>query len=215
MSLSIRTIISKRVYNKNIQYNNRLTQFTTPPINEGDLYVNRDLYVGRHTYLNNLDICGNLNVSGTIYARQYLPGQVINIEMLNNTQINQQRIERTGSLTNINIFSYSYTPKNSNSYIIIEYTTIYYFNGANGENITGKLCIDGSSNQISKTYQQWIAGIGGGSRSGAIFPIIGRYTNTNTLAKTISVNIDFNTDGDSITIDSNESTWLKITEIGR
>jgi len=48
-----------------------------------------------------------------------------------------------------------------------------------------------------------------------IFPIVGRYTNTDTTAKTIRVDVYNNTDSDTVNIQSNSSTWLKITEIGR
>jgi hypothetical protein len=71
-----------------------------------------------------------------------------------------------------------------------------------------------SGGEISSTYQHWIDAAGGGSRSGAIFPIVGRYTNSSTSPKPISVNVINSTD-DIVTVQSNNSTWLKITEIGR
>jgi lactam utilization protein B len=46
-----------------------------------------------------------------------------------------------------------------------------------------------------------------------MLPIVGRYTNTNVTAKTIRVDVHTNTD--TIVIHGDNSTWLKITEIGR
>ena len=118
MSLSIRTVVSKKVGHKHLQLNNRLTNFTNPPIYSGDLYVTNDLYVAGKTNLHDLAISGDLSVSentylqrtdisenltvdgnstfkkdvlsyGTISARQYLPGQIINMVMLSNIEINQ------------------------------------------------------------------------------------------------------------------------------
>ena len=74
---------------------------------------------------------------------------------------------------------------------------------------------DGTDNRISTTYQYWGNGGGTGTRSGTIFPIVGRYTNTNKTAKQIRVDVYNHTDSDAVTIQSNNSTWLRITEIGR
>ena len=68
--------------------------------------------------------------------------------------------------------------------------------------------------QLSTTYQHWLNGAGGGSRSGTIFPIVGRYENSTISAKTIRVYINNKTD-DPLIVIANNSTWLKITEIGR
>ena len=171
--------------------------------------------------LNDLDICGNLTVQknvfsyGTIYASQYLPGQIVNVSMLNNTQLGQTTVGNstvTAGTQNYQVFTYNYTPKISTSYILIEYQTIYTVGGSNSDALNARLIVD--SGEISSTYQQWINGAGGGSRSGAIFPIVGRYTNTTTSAKTIKVYLNNNTD-DTVTVNGDNSTWLKITEIGR
>ena len=174
----------------------------------GDLTVNGD------SSLRDTDISGNLIVYRTISARQYNAGQVIRTSMFNNSELSQtEKIMNAGVTTTI--FSFSYTPSNTMSYLLLEYQTIYLFGGSDSDEIYAYLYVnDGVDNVISTTYQHWLNGAGGGSRSGTIFPIVGRYTNTNMVAKQIHVNVYNHTD-DILTIQSNNSTWLKITEIGR
>jgi len=221
MGLSMTRVVSQRSTNKDVQYNTRLTQFTTPPIQTGDLNVLRDLSVGRNTNLNNLHIGGDLDVSGsilcdgTIYARQYLPGQTVNTVMLSNVDLDQGALTIAATITNT-LFTYAYSPVIANSYLIIEYQSIYSLGGSATDSIYAYLNVyDSVNNRISLTYQQWNNGAGGGTRSGTIFPIVGRYTNDNTDTKTIRVDVYNHTDADTITINSDISTWLKITEIAR
>jgi hypothetical protein len=163
----------------------------------------------------NMHVGGNLDVSGTILAAQFLPGQVINVAMLNYSDLSQTPITVGPGDASSNIFSYSYTPKNATSYILMEYQTIYNV-GGNGPDFAEAFLFvnDASNNLISQTFQQW-TGVnpGTGTRSGTVFPIVGRYTNTNVTSKTISVSL--NTATDAIVVSADNSTWLKITEIGR
>jgi len=215
-------LVNRRVTNKDVQLQNRLVEFTKPPIETGDLIVKRDLTVGRDTHLNHLHVAGNLDVSGTILAAQFLPGQVVNTLMLSNANIGQyvntgQTYKTIAAGSTVTLFNYAYTPVIANSYLLIEYQSIYSLIGSQGDSIWAYLYTtdDSSDNRIGQTYQQWNNGIGGGTRSGTIFPIIGRYTNTDTSLKTIRVDIYNATDADTITVNSDISTWLKITEIGR
>lgn len=217
----MRSFVTGKTINKQVQLNNRLTTFTNPPITTGDLYVTRDLFVAGNTHLNDLDICGNLTIQknvfsyGTIYASQYLPGQVVNVSMLNNTQLGQTIVGNStvaAAMQYYQVFTYDYTPKIATSYILIEYQTIYTVGGSGYDTLNASLRVNGQ--EISTTYQQWIDGAGGGSRSGAIFPIVGRYENSTTLAKTIRVYLNNDTN-DTVTVNGDNSTWLKITEIGR
>jgi microcystin-dependent protein len=56
----------RRAINRNVYYDNRLTNFTNPPIRVGDLYVERNESIG-----GDLDICGNLTVGKDLNARSY------------------------------------------------------------------------------------------------------------------------------------------------
>ena len=216
MSLSFHRIISQRAVNKTVQYDNRLTEFTNPPIYTGDLYVKRDLYVNGDTALKNIHVAGNavvdgkVEVAGTIAASRFLPGQIIFTDMINITGANQ--LVNGGGVT-ADIINYAYTPKNAISSILIEFQSRYYVVGGSGDSATAQLWVDGS--QISYTNQNWNFAEGGGTRSGVMFPIIGKYVNSSTSQKQINIKIINNTDVDGITIYKDSSCWLKITELGR
>ena len=124
----MRSFVTGKTINKQVQLNNRLTTFTNPPITTGDLYITRDLYVAGNTHLQDLDICGNLTIQknvysyGTIYAKNYLPGQIVNMTMLDNGQLGQTPVGNNtvaAGTQNYQIFTYPYTPKISTSYIPI------------------------------------------------------------------------------------------------
>jgi len=285
----MRNLVSRKAINKEVQYNNRLTQFTNTPIQTYDLYVIRDLTVGGNTYMTNLSISGNFKVGGnsslqkldvsgnlvvagntclqkldvsgnflvagntslqkldvsgnflvagntslqkldvsgnvvvqnnilsygSILASQFLPGQIVNMRMLNSVDIGQtSNINITAGNTG-RVFTYTYTPKIANSFIVAEYQTIYALNGSNNDSIRANMYIINDSTNIGATFQQWINGAGGGTRSGTMFPIVGRYTNGDITSKDIYVNSTNYTDSDTIEIESSVSTWLKITEIAR
>lgn len=217
MSRSIHSLVSKKATNREVLFNGRLATFVYPPTHTGDLYVTRDLYVNRDTHLKDLEVngdlsvTGNLLVSGTISAMQYSPGQIIKTFMFSNVDLNQSVDPISGGTTET-IFTFNYTPTSANSHLLLEYQTIYTFAGSNGDNMSAKMYVAGG--EISSTYQHWIDAEGGGSRSSSIFPIVGRYTNSSTSAKIIRVDLINSTD-DTVTVQSNNSTWLKITEVGR
>jgi hypothetical protein len=170
----------------------------------GDVSLNSDLFVN-----------GNINVNDTILAKTFLPGQVINVSMFSSTDLAQNATIIVSATATVNIFSIDFTPKYSNSYLIIEYQTNYSLAGNGDDAAFGFLKVNDV--RISQTYQKWVATTagGGGTRSGVLFPLIGRYTNENTTTKTIDVDLYNGTVGDPITVSSDISTWLKITEIGR
>lgn len=52
--------------NAEVRYNNNLTNFTTPPISTGNLYITNNQGIG-----NDLDICGNMTVGENINAKSF------------------------------------------------------------------------------------------------------------------------------------------------
>jgi hypothetical protein len=208
--------------------NNRLAEFAVPVMRNYDLYVYRNLVVsgygrvkdnfivdGDETVDGNVKVGGNVNVDGYVLAKTFLPGQVINVSMLSNTDLGQNSLTVAAGATN-NVFTISFTPKYSNSYLIVEYQTVYTLIGAGSDAAEAYLYVnDGADNRISRTFQQWNNSQGGGTRSGVLFPLIGRYTNTNTSTKAIRVDLYNHTDADPLSVANDVSTWLKITEIGR
>jgi hypothetical protein len=231
MSLSIRTVASKKSLNKVLQSKNILTEFTQPVYLNGNLNIRNNLSVGGDeqiggnlsingnltvnnlTVNNNEQINGNLITNGTILANIFFPGQIINTSMLSNSDLGQNSNVTIAPNATTNIFTITYTPKYSTSYLIIEYQSTYSLDGSGDDDAYAYLKVNG--NRISQTYQRWVNALGGGGRSGVLFPLIGRYTNENTSSKVIAVDLYNHTIGDPITVKSDISTWLKITEIGR
>jgi len=161
---------------------------------------------------------GNINADGYILAQTFLPGQIINMSMYSKTDIGQftetgQTYLTVAATVTRNIFTFTYTPKYSTSYLIIEYQTVYYLGGGGNDEAYAFLKVAGD--RISQSFQKWTSSMGGGDRSGVLFPLIGRYTNTSRSSKTIAVDLYNGTDADPITVNSDISTWLKITEIAR
>jgi hypothetical protein len=163
-----------------------------------------------------LDVSGNITANGTILAEQFLAGQVINVAMLGNSDLSQNDVSvavRSGpsTPTSTTLFTYSYTPKNATSYLLIEYQSIFDLSGSASTD-SAQAGIFVANGQISYTNQNFDPSAG--VRTGMMLPIVGRYTNSSTAAKSIQVRISSLCD-DVITVKGDTSTWLKITEIGR
>jgi hypothetical protein len=222
--MSMRALANRTALNKEVQNNNRLSIFTTPIIQSGDVNVSHNLNVSGNTTLNTLDISGDLTVRndiicyGTIYAVRYISGQVISTYMLNYTDISQNTIDISNTIANGNntrtIFDYEYLAKSDNSQILIEYQTDYFVNSVNNSNIQAYLYV---KNNISdpdirnaETHQNWTNSV---MQTNTIFPIVGRHTNT--IGGIIYIRVDvYNSSNNILTVYGNKSTWLKITEIG-
>jgi hypothetical protein len=139
------------------------------------------------------------------------PGTVLSISMLNYTGVNQE----TG--TTINSSSYqliatgSYQPVSNNSTIIFEYNTAYAVDGGEADVFYSDIIVNG--NEITYGYQNFDNSSGGGTRSGTIFPLMGSYRNISTTPIIYGVQAKRGISDDSITVNGDNSTWLKITEI--
>jgi hypothetical protein len=111
------------------------------------------------------------------------------------------------------IASYAYTPIYSNSDIIVEYASVYSVNGSNGDAFRTRIVI--GATEITYGRQIWNNGTGGGTRSGTLFPLIGKYTNTDLTAKTFVVSGKQDTSDDTLTVYNDSGTWMRITELLR
>jgi hypothetical protein len=129
--------------------------------------------------------------------------------MLGSADIPQSDINATPNATT-SLFNYSYTPKSAISYLLIEYQSKFELGGSNIDSAQAGIFVDNV--QYSYTFQNFNPA--DGVRTPMMFPIVGRYTNSSTASKTITVKIISATD-DVITVKGDTSTWLKITEIGR
>lgn len=139
------------------------------------------------------------------------PGTVLNMCVLNYTGANQS------SSTTINSSSYqviatgTYQPVSSNSTVIFEYNTTYSIAGGAADTFYSDIVVNGS--EITYGYQNFNNSSGGGTRSGTIFPLIGSYRNTSTTPIIYGIQAKRGSSDDSITVNGDNSTWLKITEI--
>ena len=160
-----------------------------------------------------------LDTSGNFYANRFVgasAGSVLKDTMLSNSEVTvvSTTIAATGS--NVDFITYSYTPVSSSSYLIIHiHISKYEQSGTTDDSWFSVLRVDGA--EIAYGWQKVNDDANGTSgRSGVLFPLTGRYTNSSTSAKTISVAARRDTADDSITI-NNSSTgiWLRITEVAR
>ena len=77
-----------------------------------------------------------------------------------------------------------------------------------------QITVDGS--EIVFSRQIFEIGQSGGTRSGVLFPLFGRYTNSSTSSKTISIKAKRgNTDDNLIIVANSVSGFLRVTEVAR
>lgn len=119
------------------------------------------------------------------------------------------------STTYVTIATATYTPSSTSSYLWIEFSCTYdYNNGTNADEFYSNIEVGGV--EIINARQVFVGAGGGGTRSGVIFPLAGRYTNSSTTAKTITVRAKRSAGDDNITIYANSGSGLmRIQEIGR
>jgi len=159
-----------------------------------------------------IDTTGNLVTTGFVKANAWRAGQVVNDISLSNTEVTISTTTIATSNADTDFLTYSYTPLSSNSYIVIHYhLSSYSFEGGTGnDSYFSRIKVDGT--EITYSRQSTV----NGNRTGVLFPITGRYTNSSTSAKSIVVACRRDSADDSITIvNTATSMWLRITEIGR
>ena len=159
-----------------------------------------------------IDTSGNLVMTGFIKANAWRPGQVINDIILSNTEVTISTTTIATSNSDTDFLTYSYTPLSATSYLVIHYhLASFSFEGGTGnDSYFSRIKVDGG--EITYSRQSTV----NGNRTGVLFPLTGRYTNSNTTAKSIVVAARRDSADDSITIvNSATSMWLRITEIAR
>jgi hypothetical protein len=158
------------------------------------------------------------DVSGETYStavwRKFSTGagQVIYDTILSNTEVTISTTTIATSTSDTDFLTYSYTPTSSSSYLIIHYHLASYdfTSGGGNDSYISRIKVDGG--EITYGVQSTVNGF----RTGVLFPLTGRYTNSNTTAKSIVVACRRSSADDSISIvNSSTSMWLRITEIGR
>jgi hypothetical protein len=161
-----------------------------------------------------IDTTGNVVVTGFIKANAWRAGQVVNDIMLSNTEVTVSTTTIATSTSDTDFVTYSYTPLSSSSYLVIHYHLADYIfeSGSGSDSYFSRIKVDG--NEI--TYSRQSTRSADTFRTGVLFPLTGRYTNSSTSAKSIVVACRRDSADDSITIvNSSTSMWLRITEIAR
>jgi hypothetical protein len=164
-----------------------------------------------------LDNSGNMQIAGAYTATTYNPGQVIKDTMLSNNEISVLATTVATSTSDTDFISYSYTPVSATSYLIIHvhvaaYSAASDSGGAGTDSYFSRIKVGGNeitySRQMTKSTETF--------RTGVLFPLTGRYTNSDTTAKTITIAVRRDSADDSITItNSVTALWMRITEIAR
>lgn len=191
----------------------------TNPIKSMRLNSTGGLEIIDSSYTNNiftLTDSGNITNKGTIIPGAYSAGQVIKDIMLSNNEVTVVSTTIAGTNSNVNFVTYNYTPVSSSSYLLVHYHLSKYAPaGTTVDSWYSALLVDG--NEIAYGWQMVNNTNNGTSgRSGVLFPLTGRYTNSSTSVKQIQVAARRDSADDSILIDnSSTSMWLRITEVAR
>ena len=163
-----------------------------------------------------LDDTGNLSIGGYVSPGKWTAGQVIKDTMLSNSEVTVSTTTVATSTNDTDFMSYSYTPVSSSSYLVIHVHVASYdalsASGTGSDSYFSRIKVGG--NEI--TYARQATRDNYGFRTGPLFPLTGRYTNSDTSAKTITVAVRRDTADDSITIvNTPTALWMRITEIAR
>lgn len=142
-------------------------------------------------------------------------GQILNVAMFSASDLNKTGSTSISSDAYTTMLSMSYTPVSASSYIIIELSVEYAIGGYGNDDFFSNIMVNGT--MITHGHQSFTsnAGGGGGTRTGLLYPLVGRYTNSSTIAITIATAVRRGTADDGVTVYWNDATWLKITEIAR
>jgi hypothetical protein len=173
----------------------------------------------------NLSISGNASVGQTLTVEDVIvngtitttfePGDIIKMSAFDATDLSMVSVG-VNSYSYTEIGSVTYTPKSSNSYLIFEFNVNYYIDSLTiaEDDFYSQITVDGT--EISFSRQIFQNGEGGGTRSGVLFPLLARYTNSSTSSKIISIKAKRgNTDDALIIIANNVSGILRVTEVAR
>jgi len=134
--------------------------------------------------------------------------------MLTYSSINQIPVTLCLGANFTTIATYNYTPISINSYILVEYITSYTVSTGGNDTFVSRITV--ANGEITYGSQTWLGTTSGtGTRSGVLFPLMGRFTNSSSSAKTIIVAVKRTIGDATATVLGDDSTWLKITEIGR
>jgi hypothetical protein len=157
----------------------------------------------------------SIDRTGVVYRTGWDIGEVIQTRMYNYSDLSMDATTTVGITSYVRIANINFTPKSSTSYIWIEFNANFDFSdGSTSDDFWSNITVDGT--EIAAINQRFVNASGGGSRSGVLFPISARYTNTSTSGIAITVQAKRGTADDSIRVyGSSTSGYMRIQEIGR
>ena len=164
-----------------------------------------------------IDTTGNMALTGFVQPGAWRAGQVIKDTMLNNSEFTVNNTTVATSTSDTDLLTYSYTPTSNSSYLIIhvhvaDYRAASDTGGAGTDSYFSRIKVDGSE----IVYARQMTRSNESGRTGNLFPLTGRYTNSSTTAKSITVGVRRDSADDSITVtNSSTALTLRITEIAR
>lgn len=161
---------------------------------------NMDLYVD------------NSRIGALTFNDRWVAGQVIQMVNFNGDNANPSQYT-FDTATYATWVSVSFTPKSTNSRIIIQADAEYRISGSLSD--TFWVRVTDAGNQRFEKTQEFANASGGGTRSGVLLPLMCSYDNTTTTARNITVDFKRGTADDDITLTAGADTnWsLTITEI--
>lgn len=162
-----------------------------------------------------LGVTGNVAIGGTIARSAWSVGESINTAMYSYSDLSMAGITTISGTTYTRIGNVTYTPKSTSSYLWIEFNANYDFgDGSLGDDFWSNITVNGT--EIVAINQRMVNSAGGGTRSGTLFPISARYTNSTTSGIAITVQAKRGTADDNIRVyGSSTSGYMRIQEIGR
>lgn len=141
-------------------------------------------------------------------------GQILKFTPLIYTDLNLISLSTATTSVMTNFITYSYTPVSASSYLVVDFTCRYEMPGNQNDSWYAQINIGGL--EIGYTYQFANAmNDGSTGRSGSIFPLTGRYTNSTLTPKTIGIAARRELGNDPVIIAADVSMLMTITEIQR
>jgi len=160
-----------------------------------------------------IDTSGNLAVGGFIKPSAWRAGQIVQMKLFNASDLSFNSNYTNNTNTYTSVVSSTYTPLSSSSYIFFEVYAMYDVGGASADSFFSQITWNGA--EVGVQRQVWANGSGGGTRSGTLFPLAGRVTNSSLTGYGWSVNVRRDSSDDGITVYNNSGFYVKITEIAR
>lgn len=167
---------------------------------KGIKILGSNAYVGiNKTPTEALDVNGNMKLSGTINRSAWSSGEIMKTQIygvfIGASELPIVSADGWKEVATLN-FTCDANTSISDTKLFITFNTSYYFNGYDADRIFSKISDTTGTEQVIQITQQYYRGeVGGGSRSGTIFPLICQYTpinNTTTKSRVIKIycNVD-------------------------